>query len=363
MSGFPKDVTQFLAQFTGKHTFQTLDDRPQKVPRLSRVLHDLAKLADLNVQGAGVFLMVNEGDGKGRKTANVTRIRAYCADFDGAALPQDWPLEPSMTVETSPGKFHAYWILQDSETAPLNNPAWNAQQEAIARAVGSQPDDCKGLNRVMRIPGYLHQKGQPFTSRIVFMTGHRFTLEQIQTAFPLPVVQARPPAQEHPTQAPKDSKPSTQAETCRKYALTALHGLADELSTTTEGGRNNKLNALSFRAGRLIGGGHLERGEVEAGLTRAAQAAGLTDGEISSTLHNGLIAGMANPDLLEHVRDRLSLVSTIHYTMSSSGVKRGASFSPPHQTLGNGVVVQKSAVDMALSKYRAKLGKKFRGLR
>lgn len=301
MNALPEDAARFLTPFRGPHIFQTFDDRPQKDPHMSRVLHDPSELATLNAQGAGVFLMVNEGDGQGRKVTNVTRIRAYYADFDGAPLPQVWTLEPSMTVETSPGKFHAYWILQEGETVPLDNAAWNAQQEAIARAVGSQPDDCKGLNRVMRLPGFLHQKGEAFMSRIVSMTGERFTFEQIQTAFPLKVVQIRPAVQERPMQAPEGSKPSTQAETRRKYALTALYGLADELSATTEGGRNNKLNALSFRAGRLIGGRHLDRGEVEAELTRAAQAAGLTDSEIISTLSAGLAAGMTDPDPLEGV--------------------------------------------------------------
>jgi len=175
MNTLPEEATRFLAQFSGPHILQTFDDRPQKDPHLSRVLKDTYELAALNAQGAGVFLMVNEGDGQGRKVANVIRVRAYCADFDGAPLPQVWPLEPSMTVETSPGKFHTYWILEEGEVVPLDNAVWNAQQEAIARAVGSQPDDCKGLNRVMRVPGFLHQKGEAFTSRIMSMTGERFT--------------------------------------------------------------------------------------------------------------------------------------------------------------------------------------------
>jgi len=112
------------------------------------------------------------------------------------------------------------------------------------------------------------------------------------------VPQVRPAAPERTKQTPEGGKPGTQAETRRKYALTALHGLADELSSTPEGGRNNKLNALSFRAGRLIGGGHLERGEVEAELTRAAQTAGLSESEITQTLSTGLSAGMTDPETL-----------------------------------------------------------------
>jgi RepB DNA-primase from phage plasmid len=293
----PEDAARFLAQFSGRHTFQSFDDRPEKSRSLSRILHDPIGLADLNRQGAGIFLMVNEGDSNGRKTESVTRIRAYCADFDGASLPQGWPLEPSMVVETSPGKFHTYWILQGGEVAPLDNDAWNRQQDAIARAVGSQPDDCKGLNRVMRIPGFLHQKGEPFTSRIVSSTVEQFSLTQIQTAFPLPALLPRPPA---PERSHGDHS-STQAQKRRTYALSTLHHLADKLSSTPEGERNNKLNAVSFRAGRLIGGGHLERGEVEAELTTAALQSGLAEHEIGSTLHSGLREGIADPDSLEQV--------------------------------------------------------------
>ena len=91
-------------------------------------------LPALNDRGAGIFLMINEGDGLGRSNENVTRVRSYFADFDGAELPTEWKLAPSLLVESSPGKYHAYWLLSDEPT--LDNSAFNAQQEAIARAVG-----------------------------------------------------------------------------------------------------------------------------------------------------------------------------------------------------------------------------------
>jgi RepB DNA-primase from phage plasmid len=301
MTAHPEEAIHFLAHFDGTHTFQTFDDRAQKDRTLSRVLHDPAPLDGLNAEGAGVFLMVNEGDGAGRKTENVTRIRAYFADFDGAPLPQVWPLEPSVTVETSPGKFHAYWMLCASEDAALDNAGFNRQQEAVARAVGSQPDDCKGLSRVMRLPGYRHQKGEAFTSRLLSSTGERFTLAQIQAAFPLPASLPFPAISARPTAGEAHSAQTTQAETRRKYALTVLHGLADELSATPEGRRNITLNGVSYKAGRLVGGGHLQRGEVEAELMGAAQAAGLSVAELIPTLQAGLSAGMANPNPLDEV--------------------------------------------------------------
>ena len=98
---------------------------------------------------------------------------------------------------------------------------------------------------------------------------------------------------------------------------------------------------------------------------RIAQAAGAAEVRVLAPLEEGDFCDMAGSQGIEALGAALlGLIqsSTIHHTVSPSGAKRGASFSPPHQTLGSGVVVQRSAVDMALSKYRAKLGKKFRGL-
>ena len=98
---------------------------------------------------------------------------------------------------------------------------------------------------------------------------------------------------------------------------------------------------------------------------RIAQAVGAAEVRVLAPHEEGDFCDMAGSQGIEALGAALlGLIrsSTIHHTVSPSGAKRGASFSPPHQTLGSGVVVQRSAVDMALSKYRAKLGKKFRGL-
>src|SRR5687768_6189817 len=68
----------FLAALSpdAEYTFQTFDDTGRKRKDLSRVLHGrFAKyedrLASLNAKGAGVFVMVNRGDGIARKADNV----------------------------------------------------------------------------------------------------------------------------------------------------------------------------------------------------------------------------------------------------------------------------------------------------
>ena len=64
-------------------------------------------------RGAGVFITINETDGTGRRGENMTRYRAAFVDLDGAPLPTSWPLEPSFVIESSAGKYHCYWLLQE----------------------------------------------------------------------------------------------------------------------------------------------------------------------------------------------------------------------------------------------------------
>ena len=57
--------------------------------------------SQIHAHGAGVFITVNETDGKGRKKENITRIRAvFQEDDDG--FDGEFPLKPSIVVETSP---------------------------------------------------------------------------------------------------------------------------------------------------------------------------------------------------------------------------------------------------------------------
>lgn len=148
-------------------TFQTFGDR-DKSPALSRILHgtleqSAGELGRLNTRGGGVFVMVNAGDGRGRKAENVTRVRACFVDLDGAPIGPvyDAGVEPHLIVESSEGRFHAYWLLHDCALA-----RFASVQSALAARFGGDPS-VKDLPRVMRIPGYWHLKEKPFRTRIV----------------------------------------------------------------------------------------------------------------------------------------------------------------------------------------------------
>ena len=181
-------TARFLSLFGDRFTFQTFDDSPHKSPSLSRILQGTlrehaATLAGLNERGAGVFFMVNAGDGNGRKAGNVQRVRALFVDLDGSPLApvQAATLPPHCIVESSPGRWHAYWLLSD---CPLDR--FKPLQQAMAERFDADRKVCD-LPRVMRLPGFDHRKGEPFASRVVTLDADRvpYRLAELVQAFDL----------------------------------------------------------------------------------------------------------------------------------------------------------------------------------
>jgi hypothetical protein len=127
------------------------------------------KLEALNRAGAGIFVMVNAGDGvirPGAKTcrtaANVQRVRAVFVDLDGAPIAPvlESALLPDWVVQSSPGRWHAYWKVTDCPPGEFS-----AVQTALATKYNGDPS-VKDLPRVMRVPGFVHRKAQPFCSEL-----------------------------------------------------------------------------------------------------------------------------------------------------------------------------------------------------
>lgn len=156
------------------------DNEDRKDPNLSAKLvgsldECWPRLLDMQARGCGVYVVVNAG---GQKTESITRVRAVFADFDGVPLPERFDLEPHAIVQSSPGKWHAYWLV---EGLPLE--AFKDIQRNIAARYGSDPV-INDLPRVMRLPGFLHQKHAPYLSHLVHESGQLpFPAETIIAAF------------------------------------------------------------------------------------------------------------------------------------------------------------------------------------
>ena len=134
-------------------------------------------------RGAGVYITINKTDGQGRRSANVLEARACAVDFDGTELPATWALEPHAIIETSPGRFHAWWFLFSS----TDLTRWSQAQARLAAFYGGDPVIVDPA-RVLRVPGFDHQKYEPFRVRIVKLDNPpdflRYTLEDIEQAHP-----------------------------------------------------------------------------------------------------------------------------------------------------------------------------------
>lgn len=201
MAHTPEEAAWLLDLIAGEGlvTFQTFDDAKRGRSGLTRVLqgsiaNHAETLAALNGRGAGVYFMVNGGDGKGRKSANVRTVRALFLDLDGAPLEPvlDGPLPPHAIVESSAGRFHAYWLATGVPLAEFP-----ALQGAVASRFNGDPK-VKDLPRVMRLPGFLHLKGEPFRTRVIELHRKpRYSADKLRGVF-LPQPQAPAPRQRLP---------------------------------------------------------------------------------------------------------------------------------------------------------------------
>lgn len=126
------------------------------------------QLRRMNDAGWGVFVQANAGDGKGGKASNITAATAFFADFDGVPLANvgRLALAPHVTVETSPGKRHFYWRVDG-----IPRDQFTSVQKRLIALFGSDKS-VHDLPRIMRLPGFLHQKNPdaPHPVRVVEAT-------------------------------------------------------------------------------------------------------------------------------------------------------------------------------------------------
>jgi hypothetical protein len=187
---------RFLRRLDGKArtwTFQTFDDdRTRRDRSLVRVFHGalgthFEELARLNRNGAGVFVTVNQTDGRGRTKENIVRIRAVWQEDDGEGRPL--PLEPQLVVETSAGKHHRYLLAEG-----LTPAEHRSLQDVLVARYGSDPN-ATDLTRVLRLPGFFHNKGAPFRVRITRLSdAPPYPRDTLYDAFPStrPIQDGRP---------------------------------------------------------------------------------------------------------------------------------------------------------------------------
>jgi hypothetical protein len=116
-------------------------------------------IENYQAKGYGAFININELDGNGRELANVRLIRANAVDLDNLSAFQNFERaaqfnpQPSFAVQSSPGRFHVYWTVQ--------NYSGNDRATLINRRLRTLFDGDKAVvdpSRVLRLAGTLHLK-------------------------------------------------------------------------------------------------------------------------------------------------------------------------------------------------------------
>ena len=121
-------------------------------------------------------------------------LQVVHADDDGfTAGGGEYLLAPSMTVHTSPGHAHQYWLIEDCTDPNIIEPL--AHSVATTHDKSEGVDKCWAMNHLYRVPGSTntaystpgHKKyikgAQPFVSVVVF-SGATYTLEEFSAAYP-----------------------------------------------------------------------------------------------------------------------------------------------------------------------------------
>jgi hypothetical protein len=189
--------------------FQTFDDviDGQKRRKDSRLVcekaegfdHLMPELVSLNNRGAGIYVTINETDGKGRKAENIIRARAIWGDFD-KGFPERFPLPPSLIVKTSlvngVQKGQALWLVD--ERTPLSAEEHLGMIQRIVRDYGGDPGAAL-YNQVLRLPGFYHVKNAAAPQQVTFETEatdadggtRQYRRSELMLAFP-PLPKTRP---------------------------------------------------------------------------------------------------------------------------------------------------------------------------
>jgi hypothetical protein len=109
-----------------------------------------------NRRGFGIFATVQKFQGP-RRIENLVAIQAWAVDLDGGDKAAQRrrllssPLIPSSVVETKNG-YHAYWYAIDARA-----DRYRAIVGRLVEYFGGDPN-ARDLARVLRVPGFLHQK-------------------------------------------------------------------------------------------------------------------------------------------------------------------------------------------------------------
>lgn len=233
--------------------------------------------------------------------------RLACLAAVGKLAALGWP-EP--VVGPSGNGWHAYYAVD----LPNDKPARELLKTTLERLASEFKAEGVGIDtsvhnaaRLTKLFGTVsrkapHTKERPHRpSALVGVPDRIEVLTESQLREFVAPPAKMPPTPRRETLPPLTDAAARAGTAPERYARSALDRETALVAGTPPGNRNPQLNRSAFAMGQLIGGGVIDRAEVETALAAAARSAGLGDFEITATLASGIEAGIANPRDLSHV--------------------------------------------------------------
>lgn len=126
--------------------------------------------------------------------ADVQEVPALWADCDtpeSVERLKSFPFEPTMTIETSPGRLHAWWLLREPMLMEDDSTIGTVESvlRGIADALHSDPAVAE-IARIMRVPGTTNIKRGNAACRVQHQGDRRYDLSEFITAGYLAEAQA-----------------------------------------------------------------------------------------------------------------------------------------------------------------------------
>lgn len=142
-------------------------------------------LCNVNAQGAGVHVKVNETDGAGRSDEHVVSPRAVFLDFDnGDSDARGTGCVPVSMIVRSVRGPHVYWLLERNQDLKQ----WHLVQRALCHRFGADTN-ATNLSQAMRVPGFAHWKtGTAISLTLdseIYFPDRRFSLSELIAGFHL----------------------------------------------------------------------------------------------------------------------------------------------------------------------------------
>jgi hypothetical protein len=265
------------------------------------------RLQELNKQKHSICIPINQISRKGLTAENTEKVNAVFIDNDSGNTNHKFQLEPSIRVQTKNGE-HVYWLVKF-----LMLSKFRPWQKHLAKIFNSDPIICN-LNRIMRVPGFWHNKAEPF---LIKMTHYKpwlvYSEDELITAFGKPQDEVIFGCSGNNIICGRSfdggkNLPSGKLEYNQIiYSRKAISASIEKIKTAPKGYRNKTIFEASARIGNFVPYNILTLSEAQERVMTAALIH--TNGEnpmsiqeIKQAVNNGINTGMRTPAKLPENR-------------------------------------------------------------